>query len=273
MNEDTESKRANKEQAAEHLIDPITQAFRRMVDRTEEFKEKVREWLRTQEGSQTCPNEEEHRINFDLTAEKSWTAGEFVAVYDTCKKCLAQGVNDYHARRLGRMGIPANLMHCRLSNWVPTTNEDKAQLQRVIQWKQHGRGILVIHGGHGLGKSHIGVALIRDEPDALFITQGQFLKKLRDRYNNERATDIIERCQKVKVLVFDEIQSPQNGKDEFHAVYEVFNERYGQGLRTVMTTNIEKDDVERDLGTRVADRLKDARQIELKGKSKRGRKD
>lgn len=271
MNKETEPARANKEQSADSIIDPITASFRRMADRTAEYTERVREWLRSQPRSETCPNEQEHTVNIDASALMSWRQGEFLAVYDECSKCRAQGLSDRQSRKFGRMGIPSNLMHCRLTNWRPSTNEDRAELARVIQWSKHGRGILVIHGGHGLGKSHLGVGLIRNETDALFITQGTFLKKLRDRYSNDRAEDIVDRCQREKVLVIDEMQTPQGGKDEFPAVYEVFNYRYGEGLRTIITTNIEKGDIEESLGTRVADRLKDARQIVLKGASKRGR--
>lgn len=191
-----------------------------------------------------------------------------------CPVCVAESREVEFRARLIRHGVPSNLTHATLNNWQPTTADDRETLAKVREFAKAKRGFLVLMGSdYGIGKSHLAVAVMREAGGGRFLTQNQLLLKLRATYRDDKAEDIIEVCKRVKLLVIDEVGLSSGGRDELPMLHEILNHRHGSAsLRTVLTSNLEKDDFVAAIGERMIDRLRESAfaSRSLKGKSHRG---
>jgi DNA replication protein DnaC len=178
--------------------------------------------------------------------------------YYACEKCAEEKC----VRRLERAGVPKNMLHSRFSNWTATTEQERSHLEAVREFADLGRGFLIMLGPVGTGKSHLGIATLRravwDHHSVLFIKQSTLLRQLRDTYRDRDAEDPITQCQEVDWLVLDDAGLSGGGKDEPALLWEILDHRYGGMKPSIITSNLSWDQLRDELGTRMADRLKEA---------------
>ena len=138
-----------------------------------------------------------------------------------------------------------------------------------------GKNWLILFGDYGLGKSHLGAAIIREAIDAgmqnvYFRVWPEYLKRLQATFNNnnsdgETEQEISAELQQGQLVVIDDLDKRQPSEWVKGTLYEVLNYRYNHGLPTVLTFNYGPDDVaakapgrlalEDYLGRAVIDRL------------------
>jgi DNA replication protein DnaC len=105
------------------------------------------------------------------------------------------------------------------------------------------------------------------------ITQNRLLLKVRERYRNEFAEDVVGKCKAAKLLVLDECGFMTGARDELPAIYEILDYRHGEMLPTVLTTNVTVAQFDEAFGDRIADRLRCHQPfVVLSGNSWRGTK-
>jgi DNA replication protein DnaC len=218
-------------------------------------------WLTTQPQEAPCTNHpdtlakinpEQSRRDFSADSEMNHPS------YYGCEKCC-------EVKRLAtleRAGVPEALMHCTFSNWTPRNDSEKEHLEKCKEFTEVGNGFLVLLGPVGVGKSHLAVAVARsfyrDRPWPHWVKQSTLLRQLRATYNDHKAKDPIEECQKASLLVLDECGVSGGGKDEGPMLHEILDHRYGEKKPTVITSNLPWPELQSEVGERLADRLRES---------------
>mgnify|MGYP007101919747 CR=1 FL=1 len=91
---------------------------------------------------------------------------------------------------------------------------------------------------------------------------------------NEDAYKLYQRLEKTELAVFDDIAAVKMSSYDYNILYALVETRVFAHLPSIYTTNItDKDEMEKILGPRLADRIwENSLIIELKGQNYRGSK-
>jgi len=116
------------------------------------------------------------------------------------------------------------------------------------------RGVLVLTGEDGTGKSHLAARILRGAGAGRMITHDDLLRALRATYRDDRAEDIVAACRKARLLVLDDF-GLSGGKDEQSMLHAILDYRDGSGAPTVITSRLSLAEICASLGPRMADRL------------------
>ncbi len=148
-------------------------------------------------------------------------------------------------------------------------------------WFAGGKTWLVLSGDVGTGKSVAAAATLIDErrasPSVVF--QGD---KRRGTIAFRRASSVVrmsafdegarelELLKSVAMLVIDDLGTEHATSWGQSLIHEIFDTRHDDKLRTIITTNIRRDQLKAALGDRLADRIaQDGKVVFLEGKSMR----
>ena len=108
---------------------------------------------------------------------------------------------------------------------------------------------LFIHGGTGLGKTHImqaiGNEIRRKRPDAsvCYLTAERFLNEYVNALTSSTMQQFRERYRKIDVLLVDDIQFMSRGKDFQEEFFNTFNSLHNDGKQIVMTSDVAPKDL------------------------------
>ena len=252
------------------VLAKVEASLARMREATAAFERKVQAFVadRNIPASEPCPNGgPSHMLDLEASCRKSWGEPEISIVHAQCPMCARERRESVEEAWLSSCGVPRILLRANLDSWRPRLASDARVIKACIEFVRQPRGFLILQGGVGLGKTHLGAAILRALKGGLLLTQNSFLMMLRATYRNDGAPDPVEKCKSVKVLVLDELGISSGGRDEFPALYEVLNHRYGEDSPTVLTTNIDPVEFQHVFGDRIADRLSTGRVCKLTGES------
>ncbi len=139
-----------------------------------------------------------------------------------------------------------------------------------------------IHGGAGVGKTHLAVAYLvreiqtRGEASRVFIRSVDLMNRLRDSFRssyNQAASEIISASSRYRFLVIDDLGAGRHTDLVQEAVYDLLDFRAGHRLPTVITSNFSLDRVANhygDFGGRIVSRIVGMGEIlTLKGRDRR----
>lgn len=152
-----------------------------------------------------------------------------------------------------------------------------------------------IKGDVGVGKSHMAVALMREyiksiKPEyderkktyfihdyeleqPIFIEVPELLLRIRDSYsdrNNESEKDIVELFSRTPYLVLDDLGSEKASEFSTLMIYLIINRRCTSGKTTVITSNLDLEQIKDRLSDRISSRIKGmCREITVAGNDKR----
>ena len=146
--------------------------------------------------------------------------------------------------------IPPKFKTCTLENFVGL--EKIHNFNKCLEFKR-GTGLL-LSGGCGVGKTHLAIAWIRAyslkmRPDGIFITT---MSEIINKWLFDSEKSIIQ----ADLLLIDDLGA-ENYKDETvqKKTYEVLNYRYNHQLTTVITTNLNAEELPKLIGTRSVSRI------------------
>lgn len=229
------------------------------------------------------------------------THGPFVARYRSvmgiehggqCPACFARARAERdaeeaeHQRRtlarqvqahLDEAGIPFLYREATIGTLGPALDEGLAWLVPAVAGES--RGPLVMPGSVGIGKTHAGIALLREAivqsnlPGA-YITAADYCREIRERWHEQKGgkteSDVFWRYAKVPWMFLDDLGAGKLA--DIDLLQELVAKRYERGdmRRTLFATNIAPSNFVKMFGDRVADRLKDgATQLVIPGVSRR----
>jgi len=217
-------------------------------------KTEIRDFLVTLPGSVPCAKHP--GVVRQRDDHKSWS--EKRAMFRPCEICRVASQAQQEVERLQRMGVPLNLCGATFENWTPADNLWSANLVSVREFVGLQRGFLILLGDKGTGKSHLAVAVLRTFKSGLMLKQSELLRRLRQTYRDKAAVDPVDEAQNAGCLVLDELGFSPGGRDELPLLHDVLDYRHGNQKPTILTGNIQYDELRLVLGDRMADRLRES---------------
>ena len=169
---------------------------------------------------------------------------------------------------LARVGVPRRYLGASLQNF----NGKKPKLQ-----------VGFITGPPGVGKTHLAVALLREDivfkgRDAgRFVRTVDLLKEIRDSFQEHSAASeraILDNYgRKVPFLVIDDLGTEKISDWVEQTLYDLIDRRYVEMLPTIITSNLSLDEIEAHYGNhgkRLASRIYDLGEVfVITGKDRR----
>lgn len=167
--------------------------------------------------------------------------------------------------------INPDLQLATFDNYAPVNDSMAAAKQEtqefVDNFEPEKADNLLLTGDFGVGKSHLGVAMLKALMDrdfsCIFIAVPDFLTKLKATYNKKSELsedELLDALKRVDVLVFDELGPGIKKADEtpeqawaVTKMFEVVNAR--QGKSTIYTTNHNSKELQQLVGGRNFSRL------------------
>lgn len=182
---------------------------------------------------------------------------------DVCQLCFGTGLEVVPGRGARRCecarktaddlvaaaGLPERHAHCSLQNYTPEPGNGSQLLafglayRLVGRWPDVKRGLL-LSGPCGVGKTHLGVAILRGlagkGAGVLFAESGPLLKQIQatfDRQSEETERDVLAPVREAEVLLLDELGAARPTEWALGVLDQVIGERYKSRRLTLVTTN------------------------------------
>lgn len=185
-----------------------------------------------------------------------------------------------------RAGLSKRSVQQRFRNyWADEGQREAFQAARefakeYIEGKNDGTGLILI-GGVGSGKSHLASAIINAVVDYVHIPDGiaersceravvgipycgayfvgtvSLLEQLRSSYDSDGGIlQIMEKCKKAELLVLDDLGAEKPSDWTRERLFEIIDYRYNDCSPVVITTNADIQELRRNMGDRICDRIR-----------------
>jgi DNA replication protein DnaC len=192
---------------------------------------------------------------------------------DELNRKIAAGENEL---RLKRSGIPARYMSETFETYRPRSDEEIRNVSMirayVIESSEAYPGVLVMLGGVGTGKTHLGCACLH-ERSGLYVdipTLEIEVECSRDFSAPENKLQVLNKYVRADFLVIDELGRASNPAAEKAILYYIMNKRYTENRPTVIITNFGDKELAGYFGAALIDRIAEKRvRVEFTGASYR----
>jgi DNA replication protein DnaC len=183
----------------------------------------------------------------------------------TCRQ--AQVSQQIH-QRLFSLSNLQELSHLTFENFQPRgyiglppnqAGSLEQAFRRAQQFSQNLNGWLLLQGGYGCGKTHLAAAIanfaVSMGVPTLFITVPDMLDSLRFAFNDPDSTfaQRFEEIRSAPLLVLDDFGTQNATEWAKEKLFQIVNYRYTNRLPLVVTTNLNLDDIEERIHSRLLD--------------------
>lgn len=171
-------------------------------------------------------------------------------------------------------GVPRRYWHVDFDTYISRNEKDLKNLETIKKFTSldNNDKVLILLGAKGLGKTHLGSAIIRN-CGGKFISIEELIFKYesaQDFHANVNREELMESYSSTKMLVLDEIGRSMQLEKENALLKYILRRRYENMLPTVLISNLSKADLLKKLGEAVLDRLKETCiSVEFEGESYR----
>nr|DAL15753.1 MAG TPA_asm: Replicative helicase [Caudoviricetes sp.] len=184
-----------------------------------------------------------------------------------CPECIreAKEIEAY-----GQIAVPVRFQGKTIDGYVAETagqKEVKQFFQDYVASMDENirRGCsIILLGNPGTGKTHLACALVmaakRAGKTALFTSVAKTVRSIRETWNAaavKTERQVIDAYTGVDLLVLDEVGVQSGSENEQNLLFAVLNERYECMRPTVLISNLNKEGVEKIIGDRAMDRLRE----------------
>lgn len=222
---------------------------------------------RRQETAMTCP------VHGEITQGE---LDGYDGPYGQCPKCAeAEKLKVRQQRRESWVkhdsGIPQRFQGAGFANYKSTCPESKTILRVMSEYAQNfpkhkeaGRS-LVLCGNTGTGKTHLACAalkhiILNHGGGGVYITAHNATGSIKATYSRNSEITEHEALLKLKhppLLVLDEIGMQRGTDEESLLLFNILNGRYEEMRPTIVISNLTVEELQKYLGDRIYDRLRD----------------
>jgi len=135
----------------------------------------------------------------------------------------------------------------------PERSEEERLDRPKMEW-------LVLLGAHGSGKTHLAAAVanarLHANRPAVFLVVPDLLDKLRATFHPSSEItydELFETARTTPLLVLDDLGAHSSTPWAQEKLYQIINERYNRRLETVITSNLDLEDMDARLRSRIGD--------------------
>ncbi len=177
-------------------------------------------------------------------------------------------------KNVERSGVPRRYWHSTFDTYIPRDDKDSKNLETVRNFSklESNDKVLLLLGAKGLGKTHLGSAIIRN-CGGKFISIEELIFKYesaQDFHAKINREELMESYSSTNMLVIDEIGRSMQQEKENALLNYILRRRYENMLPTVLISNLSKADILKKLGEAVLDRLRETCiSLEFEGESYR----
>lgn len=177
-------------------------------------------------------------------------------------------------KRVEASGVPRRYWHSDFNTYIPQDEKDSKNLETIMNFAKLEKNdkVLILLGAKGLGKTHLGSAIIRN-CGGKFISIEELIFKYesaQDFHSKVNREELMESYSSTKMLVIDEIGRSMQQEKENALLNYILRRRYENMLPTVLISNLSKAELLKKLGEAVLDRLRETCiSLEFEGESYR----
>jgi DNA replication protein DnaC len=165
--------------------------------------------------------------------------------------------------------IPALYRNARLGDFKNST------IERLVEFFSNPDSLgLLIYGPTGVGKTYLAAAITRAllerGQEIIFLEVPRLYSELRDCMKRDESEEsLIAQYVNVRWLVLDDFGAGALTDFERRYALDLLNRRGNAKRRTILTTNLQLEEIAEKLDERIASRLSGFDQIEAQGKDRR----
>ena len=177
-------------------------------------------------------------------------------------------------RSVESSGVPRRYWHADFDTYNPRDEKDSKNLESIKNFSKLEKNdkVLLLLGSKGLGKTHLGSAIIR-HCGGKFISIEELIFRYEASQDFKAKTnreELMASFSNTKILVIDEIGRSMSQEKEDSLLNYILRRRYENMLPTVLISNLSKAELLKKLGEAVLDRLRETCiSLEFEGESYR----
>lgn len=171
--------------------------------------------------------------------------------YRACRRC--RGTGDLLEAR----GIRGRMERMIFDTFEADIPLAKTAVEKCHTWAMAPKGILILTGTLGTGKTHLAVSIIR-QAGGRYITLADMVAEIQVGYGHNALitdTEIVKALGAEPLLVLDEVGRQRPSEDARYQIQRVMDERYILERPTVLVSNLPPSEFGAVLGDHIADRL------------------
>jgi DNA replication protein DnaC len=164
-------------------------------------------------------------------------------------------------------GIPQRVRGCTFSNFIATTDAQKAAMQSAMDFadsfdaRYKAGDSLIFAGRPGTGKGHLAAAIMNrlmPETFCVYTTCLDMIRSVRETWRKDSKhseSEVLRELETAPLLIIDEIGVQYGTDGEQTIIFDVLDRRYRQVVPTIFITNQDKAGFKGYIGDRAYDRL------------------
>lgn len=174
---------------------------------------------------------------------------------------------------LERSGVPPAYSGCTLENFKTSQLQNDAVLfigfanallavsEYLREFGRSDRPGLLIHGPHGTGKTHLGVAVLRTiilrGIPGVFLDCGNMLEQVKATFGTNHKAEAYKAAMENDIVLLDDLGAQSASDWVKDTIGAVITSRYNERKATIVTTNLSPEDFAERLGDRAGSRLRE----------------